>query len=572
MVSMDEPRERGGNTRLYLLATVVLTAFLIVVGRFVYLQFWQPLVSHTGTVHAMVESTEEKVEYPPRRGRIFDRDGNPLAVQIITYEIGVNPAKVENAEALAEKLAPLLRESRVVLMEKLLRKSESWVRLAKGVEPSVAETIMEWENPALTIDGYPARVYPQGNFAGHVLGFVNEEQKAFHGVEEYYQVLLSGQPGYRSLGRDSLGNQRHLIVPAQDGADLVLTLDREVQYLAEKAISDAVTRYQAERGLVIVMDPRTGEILALAVSPAFDPNTYYLADQTLYPNPAVSDHYEPGSVFKIITMAAGLDAGLVRPETTYLDNGSIVVGGRTIRNSDRAAHGQVNMVGLLAHSLNVGAAYISTNLGATRFYDYVHRFGFGQLTGVDLANEVPGDVRVPGDEGWWESDLGMNAFGQGLAVTPLQIITAVAAVANNGILMKPHIVKAIIRDGVVEPIAPQAVRQVISPQTARELTKMLVQSVAIAAPGALVPGYSIAGKTGTAEIPIPGGYDPVQTIASFVAYAPADNPQFVALVVLYKPQVDRWGVLSAAPLFHDLAVDLFRLMGIPPDDLRHRLE
>jgi len=288
----------------------------------------------------------------------------------------------------------------------------------------------------------------------------------------------------------------------------------------------------------------------------------------LFVNPSVSAHYEPGSVFKIITMAAGLDAGVITSRSTFYDSGSIEVGGRTIMNWDRQGHGLVNMTDVLGQSLNVGAAYVSTTLGRERFYIYTRRFGFGRITEVDLDSEGPGRVRLPGDGEWHESDLGTNSFGQGLAVTPLQMIAAVAAVANDGLMMKPQVVEKIVDGQHVTTIQPVAMRRVISPQTAKQLTWMLVEAVQKETDLAAVPGHKIAGKTGTAQVPIPGGYHPNWTIASFIGYAPPEAPAFIVLVKIDKPAVEPWGSKVAAPVFKAVAEQLFILLGVPPDEAR----
>jgi cell division protein FtsI/penicillin-binding protein 2 len=284
--------------------------------------------------------------------------------------------------------------------------------------------------------------------------------------------------------------------------------------------------------------------------------------------------WEPGSIFKIITWGAGLDSGTVSPGTTFYDNGALEVGGRVIRNWDRQGHGLVTMTDGLVESLNTVASFISTTMGKDRFYTYLRRFGFGNLTGLDLASEGPGMVKLPGDPNWFPSELGTNSFGQGIAVTPMQMITAVSAVANQGMMMKPYIVQQFIikdesgaQDRVVQ-VDPMVVRRTISQETAETLTSMLVEVIERGATKAQVPGYRIAGKTGTAQIPTAYGYEPEDTIASFVGFAPADNPQFIVLIKLERPQASPWGSQTAAPTFRVLAERLFAYLQIPPDDMR----
>jgi cell division protein FtsI/penicillin-binding protein 2 len=320
------------------------------------------------------------------------------------------------------------------------------------------------------------------------------------------------------------------------------------------------------------MDPKTGALLALASLPTYDPNRFATTEPSLLADPSVSSMWEPGSIFKIITWAAGLDSGAIDPGLTVYDKGKMEVGGRVIENSDRRAHGEVTMMEALAKSLNTVAAYISTTMGKDRFYTYVRRFGFGSLTGVDLASEGPGRLKLPGDEDWFPSELGTNPFGQGIAVTPLQMITAVAAVANEGRLLRPHVVQQFVRENELENevvnTEPHMVRQAISKEAAETLTAMLVEVVERKATEAQVPGYRIAGKTGTAEIPTAFGYHATDTIVSFVGYAPASDPEFIVLVKLDRPQTSRWAAYTAAPTFRSIAERLFVYLQIPPDDVR----
>jgi cell division protein FtsI/penicillin-binding protein 2 len=307
--------------------------------------------------------------------------------------------------------------------------------------------------------------------------------------------------------------------------------------------------------------------------PSYDPNDFAQAEMRLLPDPAVSKMWEPGSIFKIVTWAAGLDSGTISPGTTFYDNGAMEVGGRVIRNWDRQGHGLVTMQDGLVQSLNTVAAFISTSTGKDQFYTYLRRFGFGTLSQVDLASEGPGMIKLPGDSHWFPSELGTNSFGQGIAVTPMQMIVAVGAVANKGMLMKPHIVGEMITqddDGTLRRIRvePMMVRWAISQQTAQTLTQLLVRVVEEGATQAQIPGYQVAGKTGTAQIPTPYGYHPSDTIGSFVGFVPADDPQFIVLVKLDKPTASPWGSQTAAPTFRAIAERLLVYLQIPPDEIR----
>jgi cell division protein FtsI (penicillin-binding protein 3) len=565
-VSAEEPE--GKPLRRITFLSAVLFAFMLVnVGQLVR---WQVLEYDQLLGLAKAEHNWY-MEIAPLRGTIRDRNGHVLALDIFEFEITAAPPMVANSEEVADRLAPLLGRPRGEVLA-LLNSGQPHVRLARRVPQQIGETIESWGLGGIRVEPRPKRVCTENNGAAHVLGFVNETNNGYYGVEGYYNQVLKGQAGQGQGERDPAGNYIPIgfyrLASPQNGQDLVLTIDRTIQYMVEEELEKAIARYGAKSGTIIVMEPKTGSILAMASYPSYDPNHFAETPAELFVNPSVSAHYEPGSVFKIITMAAGLDAGVITPQSTFYDSGSIQVGGRTIMNWDRRGHGLVTMTDVLAQSLNVGAAYVSTTLGRERFYTYIRRFGFGRITRVDLASEGPGRLRLPGDGEWHESDLGTNSFGQGLAVTPLQVITAVAAVANDGLMMKPHAVEKIVDGQRVTTIQPVAVRRVISPQTAQQLTWMLVEAVQKETDLAAVPGYKIAGKTGTAQVPIPGGYHPNWTIASFIGYAPPEDPAFIVLVKIDEPAVEPWGSTVAAPVFKTVAEQLFILLGIPPDEAR----
>lgn len=563
----SELRQRS-HRRLVVLAAVFFAFSLILVGRIIY---WQVVRRQELLELAELEHYQTRV-IPPQRGAILDRTGSLLATDIFQYEIFATPRDVLDPRWAAEQLAPLLERPPETLWA-LLDREDLSVTLAKQIPLNVGEKIASRGLPGVGAIPLPQRIHPEKELACHLLGFVGAEGDGFYGLEEYYDDILQGEPGSRGGERDPSGLQMIAgygsYVPAQEGPTLVLTLDRTIQGLVEEDLEKAIEEYGAQGGTIIVMDPWTGAILAMASYPRYDPNRFFETSEELFVNPAISEVHEPGSVFKPVTIGAALDTGEVTPETTYNDTGSILVGGQVIANWDWGARGETTVSELLRYSLNVGAATMSTRLGAEKFYRYVRRFGFGEPTGVDLAGEVSGIVKTPGDAQWHESDLGTNSFGQGISVTPLQMINAMAAIANGGLLMKPYIVQRIIREDSVVEIEPVVRRRVISPETARQLTQILVEGVKRGvAELAYVEGYSLAAKTGTAQIPIPGGYDPTWTIASVVGWAPADDPRFIILVKIDKPQAAPWGAVVAAPVFKSLAQQLFDYLGIPPDEVR----
>jgi cell division protein FtsI (penicillin-binding protein 3) len=553
--------------RSFALGFFIMVAAAVVVGRLAYLVLKPPPEPPPPPT-----DEEEVVTFLSERGNIYDGNGYLLSVTHTFSDIAAAPRFLTDTQVLADRLAPVLAKPREELLEKLEQVDEKYVLLKRGVRWEVAREILSWGFHGVQADSWPGRVYPHGPLAACVLGFVTDAGQAFYGIEAEYDERLAGVAGFRKTDEDPLGSLFYQVRAPHDGVDLFLTLDRNVQYVVEEELATAVELNGAEKGIAVVMDPQTGAILAMAVFPTYDPNTREVTDYGVFVNSAISEHYEPGSVFKIVTVASALDAGAISSESTYYDAGEIMVGGEVIKNSDDAAHGETSIPDLIAYSLNVGAAHVSTRLGAFKFYEYVRRFGFNERTGVDLDGEVSGRVRFPGDREWHESDLGTNSFGQGLAVTPLQMLSAVSAVANHGVLMRPYIVERIVDGETVTHIAPEVVRQAVSPETAAQVTEMLVHAVDTVLTAAAIPGYRVAGKSGTSEIPTLTGYDPEETIASFAGYVPADDPRFAILVVLERPQKEHFGLAAAAPAFREIGQRLLRLMAVPADGVRTAMQ
>ena len=427
---------------------------------------------------------------------------------------------------------------------------------------------------SITVRPVLLRTYPNGSLAGHILGLVLYNQTGYYGVEGYYDDILGGDSErvFVSIIPLDVGSE----LQTYANADVYLTIDREIQFIAEQVLSESINEYEAESGMILVGDPTTGDILAIASDPKFDPNDIeaVVSDtENVGRNPAVSEQFEPGSVFKVITMAAALESGVFSQYSTYYDSGTFEYGGIVVKNWDFKAHEVQDMTGLLARSLNVGAATLSTTLGAKKYYDYLQAFGIGRLTHVDIQGEETGSLRRPGDPDWHDADLATNSFGQGLAVTGLQMLTAVSAVANGGIIMQPHLLQE-IRDGDLTYTAkPKILGNPISEEVADTLTDMLSASLQTETSHsmALVDGYRLAGKTGTAQIPMPYGYDPERTMASFIGWGPTDDPRFIVYVKLDAPQVSPWGSSTAAPTFSKMVKRLVIHMEIPPEEVRKQL-
>lgn len=506
----------------------------------------------------------------PERGMIWDRNGMLLATNAPRLEVWVDKQAV-NIDQLAREIAPLLSLAPEEIRQ-MLSGEQQRVMLATDLSIELGERLIAKNVWGIDVIPYWRRDYPNHNFASSLLGFYSAEGKGYYGLEGYYNAVLIGEDRIFFEDRDVWQAPLPLDVPvdsfARPGADLILTLDQTLQLIVESELTRALETTGAEKGIIIVMDPRSGDILAMADSPGYDPNLYTEVAGSApdrFVNAAVSETYEPGSVFKIITLAAALDSGMVTPQTTYFDTACIEVGGQSLCNSDRQGHGEVSMIEMMGQSLNVGAATLSTRMGAAQFYSYVYAFGFGRATGIDLQGEVNGYVRSLGDVNWYESDLGTNAFGQGISVTPFQMISAIAAVANDGVLVRPRLVKSIVDGNQVRDAHRVETGRAIRADTAHTLTDILVEAIERNVPQAMVPGYRIAGKTSTAQIPIAGGYDDPWTIASFIGYGPAHDPRLIILVRLDRPTSAPWGSVTAAPVFQRVATRLFSVMGIAPD-------
>ncbi|HXF84987.1 MAG TPA: penicillin-binding protein 2 [Anaerolineales bacterium] len=521
----------------------------------------------------------------PARGEIYDRNGHLLAGNRTVYEVGVSLDDMRNPEMLAYNLGMYLGLTYEEVYRKLTNPPEGleYVVVQDYVGAATVEALQQLYQQlegqgdrsleGLAFKPHFQRSYPEKSLASNVLGFVARDGRGYFGVEEKYNDLLAGNPVQVWVPSDP--NKATEIPKVPNGTTLVLTLHRDLQARVEAILDEALIEYGAKNGVIVVMDPRTGEILAMASTPRMDLNNYTdyfkLFDDGSQYNRSIGTSYEPGSVLKVLTMAAALDAGVVTPDTTYLDTGSIQVGGITIQNWDRQSWGQQNMIGCLQHSLNVCLAWVATQMGAPTFYDYMERFGLGHTTGVDLAGEAFGRLKVPGDPDWYPVDLGTNAFGQGVSVTPLQMLMAVSAIANDGRMVTPHILRAMVREGHQYNVPPQYGGTPISPQTARTLTEMLAISLERESSNALVPGYRVAGKTGTAQIPTDYGYDPFRTNASFIGWGPVDDPRFMIYVWLQEPTTSIWGSQTAAPVFSKVAEQTVVMLNIPPDVVRSQI-
>ncbi len=516
----------------------------------------------------------------PARGKIYARERQSgdqvflLATNRTLSLLFAEPFRIKNPIMTAAALAPILGVEPDELKPKLSSPTERYRVLARRVDVETREKIEALRLEGLKFAEEDSRFYPEGRTGGQVIGFVGESDKGKsgrYGIEGWFDKDLAGVQGYLESEKDSRGRViavgNRTIQPAKDGDDIVLTIDRTVQYVACKKLEEWVKKFHALKGSLVILDPRTGAVIAMCNAPTFDPNEYGKIESVdVYNNTAIFEPYESGSVFKTITMAGGLDSGKILPSTVFDDPGEVKIGPFTIRNSDLQAHGRVDMTTVLSESLNTGMVDVVHALGPQKFLRYVRDFGFGQKSGIELQSEAAGNIEPLSRKGDIWSATG--SFGQGITVTVLQLASAYGAIANGGMLMKPYIVEEVRRaGGAVEKRAPKAVRSVISKQAAERLSGMLV---AVVEKGhgkrAGVPGYWIAGKTGTAQIPREdgGGYEVGQTIGSFAGFGPVEDPKFAMVVRVDRPEGVQFAESTAAPLFGDIAKYLLDYYQVPP--------
>ncbi len=516
---------------------------------------------------------------PAQRGKILveDSDGElyPLGTNVTLFSLTVVPAQIKRPELVASKLMPFLSGAGIEesdLIAKLSSKSKYLPPLKRKIEEKEAQAIADLDLTGVYLTPELYRYYPENIMAAQALGFVNRDGKGQYGVEGYLDKQLGGKAGLLEAEQDVFGQQialgKRQNVNPENGLDVVLTIDRAIQYHVEKALKKSVEKHKADKGSVIIMDPETGKIIAMAQYPNFDPNNYNTQDLALFNNLNTSLTYEPGSVFKVITVAAGIDAGLVAPSTTYTDPGEVKINDRTIKNSDKVAHGTQTMTQVLEKSLNTGVIFVVQKLGKNLFRKYLEQFGFLSSTGIEVAGEVSAQVKQL--RNWSDVDLATMSFGQGIAITPIQMLAAVGAIANDGKLMQPHIVDKILYPSGAVSIGPDVKGQVISSQVAQLVSAMMVGVVERGhGQKAGVRGYYIAGKTGTAQIPNPNGSGYLaegigNTIGTFVGFGPVENPRFVMIARIDRPRDVVYAESSAAPLFGGIAKFLLDYWRIPP--------
>ncbi|HAH04767.1 MAG: Peptidoglycan glycosyltransferase [Parcubacteria group bacterium GW2011_GWA2_43_17] len=562
--------------------TIISIVFFLLIFLIFLRLFKLQIIDHHEYLSLAEEQHFALSELKPERGEVYIHDYQegadvlyPVALNKKYYVVYGVPNVIKSAQTYAKLLAPVLEMDEETIWRRLDKADDVYEPLKHRVEEAKKTEIENLNLDGIRFQEEVWRYYPEKNIGSQALGFVGYEGDNLvgrYGVEGYWEKDLAGTKGEYLFERDASGRlipiARRIKEDEQNGTDIVLTLDRSIQFTACSALAATVLKHGADDGSVIIMDPASGAILAMCNYPDFDPNNYNeVEDISVYNNRAIFEPYEPGSMIKGITMAAAIDAGNVTPATTYIDTGEEEIAGYKIHNSDGKAHGLKNMTEVLEESLNTGAIFAARQVGPELFEKYFKMFGFGQLTGVQLETERSGTIENLANHRN-EIFMATASFGQGFTATALQVLNAFAAIANKGKMMKPYIVDQIVQpDGKVQKTEPEFVRQVITTQTARTLSAMLASVVKYGhATRAGVPGYYIAGKTGTAQVAdqTTGQYSTDVTMHSFVGFAPVDDPKFVVLVKLSRPRGVAWADSSAAPLFGEIAKFLLNYLEVPP--------
>lgn len=568
------------NRRIFILVVFCALLWVITAGRLFFVQ----AIDGKDYLARADNQQQRKFEVPAKRGTIYIRENEdliPIALNTQVYTLAADPKFVTDPNKTADQLASILKQPKNSIQDKLSTKGR-YVQLAKTVDGDSADAIKKLALPGIILAQRPARQYPEGELFAQVLGYVNADGQGQYGFEQFANDRLGGKTGQLKTVTDSLGvpinSAENTLVTPKDGQNYVLTLDRGLQQVAADAIKTAVENNRAESGSIIVMDPNSGAIKAMVNYPSFDPNNYAaVKDYSLFQNSSVTKQFEPGSGFKVITMAAGLDQGKVTPTTQYNDTGEVTFSGKTIKNAENHKFGIQTMTDVIQKSLNTGVVFVLEQLGGNptkitsagkdMFYSYVQKFGFGKVTGIEQAGEAPGYVRTPNNS--YDVDYANMTFGQGLSVNSVQMLAAVGAVANGGKLYRPHIVEGKIdNDGTISKEGNYLVNdKVISPEASAALGQMMIQVVQHGSGWATkIPGYAIAGKTGTAQVPKPNGqgYEENKNIGSFVGFAPVGDPKFIMFVRVDYPKVPGFAESTTVPAFAVVAKELLRYYHVPP--------
>lgn len=562
---MKDEREKWARIRIIMIGSVFGLLFLTVVGRAFYLQILQ----HEHLVKKADKQHQHKVDLTPARGSILDRNGTPLAESIHMDSCYAEPRRIKDVDGTAGVLAPILGVPKEELVAKLsVNKSFTWIE--RWLAPEVATRVKNMKLPGIGFAPESKRFYPNMEIAAHVVGFTGRDPNGLEGIELKYDSTILGNTGYMITERDALGRniavKNTVIKHSSPGKNIILTLDKTIQFIAEKELAKAVTESNAKGGMALVMESDTGRVLAMANYPTFNPNAYSRYSLTQLRNHVVTDSFEPGSTFKVFTIAAALDSGAIKAGDVYnCENGTYRVADRIIH--DDHPHSRLSVSDIIKYSSNIGSAKIGFKMGGEKLATYLRNFGFGGRTGIDLPGESPGSLKKQ----WYGVDLATITFGQGVSLSTVQLVAALSSIANGGNLMKPYLVEQILDDNgtVVQKFEPQLVRRVVSPETAQKVTKMMETVTAEGGTGtkAALDGYRVAGKTGTAQKvdPVTRTYSPTRRIGSFVGFVPADKPRLTIAVIIDEPQGIKYGGVVAAPAFRSIAQNSLAYLKVQPN-------
>lgn len=561
--------------RIAILALLLLASFIIIALRY----SWVQTVQHDQLLARVEYQARERYTIHLPRGTIYDRNKRELAISNMTDSLFVDPNHVKDPDKLASDLAPVINMSKQEILKRISY-GGGFVWLKRQMEPDMSKAVHKLiaKNSYTDCLGFrqeSKRYYPNNILAANILGFVGTDDNGLDGIEQSMDKVIRGQIIKKSLFTDAfarpiLGSVLKNMIPTDSSEckNVVLTLDSTIQFITEQALDKAMSKYAPTSATAIVMNPKTGEILAMASRPSYDPNNFSKYPAANWKNKAISFIYEPGSTFKAVVAAAALQEKVVRPNDIFVDPGYLMVNGRRIQNWSGGSFGTVTFTKVIEESINTGFVHVGLQLGGERLMKYARLFGFGKKTGIDLPGEEQGILFDP--KNMSDINIATSSIGQSIAVTPLQIVTAMSAIANNGLLMQPHIVKTIYNmDGsIYEEKKPHPVHQTIDVSTDKTL-QLLLEKVVSEGGGnkASVPGYRIAGKTGTAQKldPVHGGYLPGHYIGSFCGFAPVNDPQFVVLVIIDDPtKINYYGGQIAAPIAHDIFSAIFHYRHLKP--------
>jgi len=550
--------------------TFLILLFVLIIGRLFY---WQVVKAEMLSELAQSQYSG-LIKVSPKRGEIKTSDGFPIATNKVSYLLFINPTEIKDKNQTILMLSSLLDITKASISAQLLP-DRLWVSIKSGIDAKKKEEIEKMQLPGVGFEEHYTRFYPEGSVAAHLVGFVGKTEsgadKGYVGLESFYDRLLKGKEGYAIELHDALGrpiiSKRTPMTSGSDGGNLFLSLDRSVQFLTEQKLKDGIKKYGASGGMIGIMDPQTGNIIAMASSPSFSPQKYWESDESLYKNPFITNTYEPGSTIKPIIMASAMDAGLITPQAKCnICSGPISVSGYELHTWNDKYYKDTNMIEVIQHSDNTGMVFVAQKLGVDRMIEYLTKFGIGKLTDIDLQGETAPSFKPR--NAWYDVDLATTGFGQGISITPIELLTAFSVLANGGKLIQPRVVTAFENaNGEVLKIPTKIKGIPISEKTAKVMTEILVNAVEKGeAQWTKLKGYRIAGKTGTASIPVKGHYDPNSTITSFIGFAPSQKPKFIMLVILNKPTASIYAAETAAPVFFDIARDLLSYYGIPPSE------